>query len=346
VASALAFSLGIPLHASAASASKPILIEHGWKQFLDYRQAVSELPRPDDGDARLEVARKIFLAPGNRFVRGYFEERGGGAELGLSRWVAVPDEAFASLDGVLSDQRVQAMIEDGATSLVRRLQSMPPAQDTVAFVFLVGGFQSYFTSFTDAGTNVIAVHLESFVPPPADLPAKLRREIDAAIQWRPDTLATPKDLFPWCAYAHAQNFLPELRQRLSDRTATLAEYTIFHGFSTRLAAALYPESVFAGGTAPVHTAAAARIEPRWREIGNAWYSLGDEPFPLVLYDERMSAAVPEGTTSQQAIAVLGTHLAEEWLFGIRASRNANEAAEIAGLGRVPTRMIWQLIEAY
>jgi hypothetical protein len=341
---ALGLSALASARTAAASDSPPVIIEHAWKQFLSYRAAVAELP--DDGDARLEAASKIFLAPGNRFLRGYFAERRGGEELGVSRWVAVPHEAFDVLAAILADGRVQREIEDGAQDLVRRLRSMPAARDTVAFVFLVGGFQSYFTSFADGGTTVIAMHMESFVPLPASLSPKTRREIDAAIQWRPDTLATFGEFFPWCAYAYAQNFLPELRERLVDHNATLAEYAIYHGFSTRLAGALYPESLFRGGAAPVRSRAAALLEPIRQEIGTAWSPLGGEPYPLVLHDERLTAPIPEGATAQQAVAVLGTHLAEAWLFGTRTTPRADEAVEIATIGRVPTRMIWQLIEAY
>jgi hypothetical protein len=332
--------------ARASFQAPPILVEHPWKQTLEYWEAVEELSGPENGKARLAVAEKILLAEGSRYTRSFFAQRGGTAEVGLSYWVDLPAEAFAAIAEKLADENVQQMIEAGAAEMVDRLHGIPGSADTVAFVFVVGGFQSYFTSYTDGGTNVIAIHLEAFVPLPGDLSPQVMREIDRSIRWRPDRLATLDDLFPWCVYGYTQVFLPELRRRMIDDNATLAEYAILNGFSAQLAGALYPESVFAGGAAPVGTAVSARIEPAWRQIGESWFDLGNEPFPMVLLDERLRAPVPEGTTAQQAIAVIGTHLAEEWLNGTRHTREPDRATEISQLGRLPTMFVWELIEAY
>jgi hypothetical protein len=345
---ALILSSMLPACSSAETESKgdrkPVLVVHAWKEFLEYRKALASADASKEG-ASYRVARSVFEKEGNRFLWGYFKRRGGGDSMfGLEEWSALPAPAYDRLVAELSRESVQKKLEADAEDLVKRLGTMPSASDTVAFVFLVGGFQDYFTSYRDRGTNVIAVHLESFVPLPDDLDQGIARDIDFAITWRPDTLATLDEVAPWCTFAYTQNFLPELRERIIKDTASLAEYVLMQGFSTRLAGALYPESFFGNATPPVQALARWKIKPVWRKIGASWYELGTETYLSALFDERMSAELPEGTTAQQAVYVVGTELAGEWLDGIRLTPNKNEPGEISELGRIPTLSIWQLLE--
>lgn len=324
-----------------APGARPVRVVHAWRAFLSYWDA---LPAAEKKGARKAPTAEAKYLAAEPLVREYFRARGGGDEkISLGDWVAVPRAAFDSVRAALAAPATQRALETGAEDLARRLARVGRSTDSLVVVFLVGDYSSYFTTFEDGGTQVVAVQLESFVPLPATLAKSEREALELSIQSRPDSASTLDEVMPWAAYASARQFTPELRERIANESASLAEFVLFHGFASRFAGGLYPESVFGRGVGPVRASTARALDQTWLDVGHTWHVLGTRPFLAARQESVMASKLPEGVTVDQAIAFVGARLAEQWLKATRIGRQTDEPAEISRLGRVPTLNAWDLM---
>jgi hypothetical protein len=328
--------------ASTAKTARPVIVVHAWKDFLTYWNGLSASQKSASPRA-VQDAQKVYLDGDDGTVHRYFATRGGGQELiALGDWLALPASAFDAVAAALSDPARQAKIEKDALDLVSREGRLGAPTDTLEFVFLVGDFSNYTTSWVEGGRQMVAVQLESFVPLD-HLKAADATAIQVAQAWRPDSLATLDDVMPWAAYASARQFMPELRERITDESENFAEHVLFHGWSSCFAGSMYPESVFGHGLGPVRAAPGMAIDRMWQEIGSTWTAEGTKPYLSARYEDVLTSKLPAGTTLDQAIAVLGARGADQWLNATRIRREKDEAAEVSRLGRVPTLSAWQLL---
>lgn len=278
-------------------------------------------------------------------LAGYFSWRGAGdAEAGAADWSALPAPALDAVRSTLADTSVQNHLERGALDFAGRLSRVVAPGDTVTLVLLVGAFEEVFVHYDAAGQPVVALQLENFLVAADSLDAESREWIASYRIRQAEVALRRDDVFPWSAYAAAGLFAPELRQRRMQDVASLAETVLLAGFGTRLAAALYPNSRFAGARPPVAQSALDAVGPKWREIGAAWFRFGTEPYLAAIYEPGVEEAVPPGITPPQAAEVIGAELTGEWLRATRIGRTTDEAAEISRLGRLPTLSAWGLLQ--
>jgi hypothetical protein len=330
---------GAPVTTQAA---RPVIVVHAWKDFLTYWNGLSAAQK-SASPRSVHDAQKIYLDGDDGTVHRYFATRGGGQELiALGDWLALPVSAFDRVAAALSDPARQAKIEKDAMDLAARVGRVGAPTDTLEFVFLVGDFSNYTTTWVEGGKQMVAVQLESFVPLD-HLPAADRSAIQVAEAWRPDSLAGLDDVMPWAAYAAARQFMPELRERITAESENFAEHVLFNGWSSCFAASLYPESVFGHGLGPVRAEPGLAIDRVWQDIGPTWTGVGTKPYLSARYEDTLTAKLPAGTNLDQAIAVIGARAAEQWLNATRIRRDKDEAAEVSRLGRVPTLSAWQLL---
>lgn len=315
-----------------------VRVVHDWDSF----PALAAQLRGLTLEARADAVQKHYAASGRRLAHGYFAWRGAGdASSGIQDWLAVPPAAIDGIAAALADSAARARLHAGAAELERRLSRVVPPGDTLHLVLLVGGFEEPVLTYDADTTRVVAAQVECFLP---GLDAPTREMAAGRALWQPAAPLAAADLFPWCAYAATSVFLPELRERKLGDRASLAEMVLLKGFSARFAGALYPESDFAGGRAPVSESARAAVSREWRAIGARWIPFGTEPYLAAVLEDSVLAAVPEGVTADEAAAVVGSALAGEWLDAARVSRTRDDAAEIARLGRFPTLYAWGLLQ--
>jgi hypothetical protein len=319
-----------------------VIVRHAWREFLGYWNGLA--PEQKAASPRsAETAQRAYLPAGEGEVREFFRTRGGGQELiSLGDWLALPAPAYDAVAKALSDPARQQKLVSEADDLARRVARVGTATDTLVFVFLVGDFSNYTTTWVEGGKQIVAVQLESFVPLDG-ISADAKSAVDLAVAWRPDSLATLDQVMPWAAYASARQFTPELRERMTAEGASLAEYVLFNGFAARFARGMYPESVFGRGVGAVRAEPGAKLDRAWLDLGPIWYPLGTKPYLAARYEDAMSSKLPAGTTLDQAITVVGARAAEQWLAGTRIRREADEAAEVSRLGRVPTLSAWRIL---
>jgi hypothetical protein len=210
------------------------------------------------------------------------------------------------------------------------------------FVFLVGDFSSPYTTWSSGRTQFVAMQLETFAP--GELDQESKEAVELAIVTRPDSLPRLSDVAPWAAYAATRQFVPELRERVTNESASLAEFSLLHGFSSRFAAALYPQSVFGRGVGALRQQTVNALDPSWRKIGASWFPLGTKPYAAVRYEDGMTAPLPEGVSLDAAVSLVGARMAEEWLHATRIGRTTDEPGQIMRQGRVPTLSAWALLE--
>jgi hypothetical protein len=323
----LATSQALPGRA-AADAMPPgaVRVHHAWESFA--------------ASARPAEARK----PSPQVEEAYFAWRGAGdAGAGRRDWRALPAGARAAIASALADSATREALHDGAAQFTRRISRLVAPGDTLVLLLLVGGFEEPVLTFDAGSTRLVAAQVECFLPVLGGLGPEDREALAARILWRPPEEVAMGDLFPWCAYAAASVFLPELRERKLGDSASLAEIVLLRGFSVRFAGALYPESRFAGGRPPVTEQALSAVAD-WRAVGARWFPYGTEPYLAAVFEEEVEGAVPEGATVEETAAILGSSLAREWLDATRVSRTRDEAAEISRLGRFPTLYAWGLLE--
>jgi hypothetical protein len=326
----------------ATRAARPVIVVHAWKDFLTYWNGLSASQK-SASPRSVRDAQKIYLDGDDGTVHRYFSTRGGGQELiALGDWLALPASAFDAVAAALSDPARQAKLEKDAQDLAARVGRVGAPTDTLEFVFLVGDFSNYTTSWVEGGKQMVAVQLESFVPL-----GRLRAADATAIQvaqvWRPDSLAGLDNVMPWAAYASARQFMPELRERITAESENFAEHVLFHGWSSCFAGSLYPESVFGRGLGPVRAEPGGLLDHAWQDIGPTWTGVGTKPYLSARYEDQLTSKLPAGTNLDQAIAVIGARAADQWLNATRIRRDKDEAAEVSRLGRVPTLSAWQLL---
>lgn len=286
-----------------------------------------------------------YAANRDPMLAGYFAWRGAGdAEAGAADWSALPAPALEVVRQALADTSVQNRLERGATDFAARIARVVAPGDTVTLVLLMGAFEETFVHYDVGGQPVVALQLENFLVPLDSLDAESREWIASYRIRGAEVALRPDDVFPWGAYAAAGLFTPELRRRRMNDVASLAETVLLHGFGTRFAAALYPESRFAGARPPVPDDILRSVQPKWREIGAAWFPFGTEPYLAAIYEPKVEEALPAGVTPAQAAEVIGAEVTGEWLRATRISRTQDEAAEISRLGRLPTLSAWGLLQ--
>lgn len=327
---------------AAVQVTRPVIVVHAWRDFLTYWSALSSSQK-SASPRSADDAQRAYLNGDHQMVRDYFQQRGGGQVLiSLGDWLALPVSAFDEVAKALSDPAVQQKLANDANDLAKRMAHVGTPSDTLEFVFMVGDFSSYTTTWEEGNKQVVAVQLESFVPL-TRLSSADQSAMELAATWRPDSLATLDEVMPWAAYAAARQFMPELRERITSEGANFAEYVMFHGFSARFAGAIYPESVFGRGIGAVRAEPGQLLDRAWLDIGPTWYPVGTKPYLAARYEQVLTSKLPQGTTLDQAITVLGARAAQQWLAGTRIRREADEAAEVSRLGRVPTLSAWQLL---
>jgi len=313
---------------------------HAWRDFARFAAEAAKL---QDSAERKALAERTYLDGAQGRMRAYFSVRSGGdAAIAFGDWLALPAGAWTAVSRALADPSVAQALERDASDLARRFASYGAAGDTTVFVYLVGDFSNPYTTWNHGRTQFVAIQLETFVP--AEWDAESKEAIDLAIVSRPDSLARLADVAPWAAYAATRQFVPELRERVGNESASLAEVALLNGFSSRFAAALYPQSVFGRGVGPLRQQTANALEPAWRRIGASWFPLGTKPYSAVRYEEAMTSPLPEGTSLDAAVSLVGAHVAEEWLRATRIGRTADEPGQITRQGRVPTLSAWALLQ--
>jgi len=323
-------------------AARPVIVVHAWKDFLTYWNGLSASQK-SASPRSVSDAQKIYLDGDDGTVHRYFGTRGGGQELiALGDWLALPASAFDAVAQALSDPARQAKIEKDAQDLATRVGRVGAPTDTVEFVFLVGDFSNYTTTWVEGNKQMVAVQLESFVPLHG-LKAADASAIEVAQAWRPDSLADLDQVMPWAAYAAARQFMPELRERMTAESENFAEYVLFNGWSACFAGSLYPESVFGRGVGPVREGPGRALERSWLNVGPTWAGEGTKPYLSARYEDVLASKLPAGTTLDQAIQVIGAKAADQWLNATRIRRDKDEASEVSRLGRVPTLSAWQLL---
>ena len=308
---------------------------------------------PPQGEVRVVQAWRLLAAEGasgytqpeDPMLAGYFAWRGAGnTEAGAADWSALPASVLDAVQSALADSSVQNHLERGAADLAARLARVVAPGDTVTLVLVVGAFEETFVHYDVAGQPVVALQLENFLVPVDSLDAESREWVASYRIRQAEVALGAEDVFPWGVYATAGLFAPELRRRRMDDVASLAETVLLHGFGTRFAAALYPDSRFSGARPAVPQSVLDAVRPKWREIGAAWFPFGTEPYLAAIYEPGVEAALPAGVTPAQAAEVIGAELTGEWLGATRISRTQDEAAEISRLGRLPTLSAWGLLQ--
>ncbi len=322
--------------ASPAGADAPargtVLVHHAWQDYLLFSRRAKALADSTRQAELLPLALATYAGPDRPLVHAYFAWLGAGdAQAALGEWLESSPIGPGPL--WLGDPTMQARLRAFAAEFARRLSRVVPPGDTVHVLLVVGGSSEPSLTYDAGARPVVAAPLDALRDPNQPPVGSQYLGLDPLLD----------DLFPWCAYAAASLFLPELRERKLGDSASLAEMVLLNGFSARFAGALYPESKFAGGRPLVSKEAYDAVQPRWREIGGAWFPLGTEPYLSAVYEDSVTAAVPEGVTVEQAAAVVGSALAGEWLDAARVSRTKDEAAEISRLGRFPTLYAWGLL---
>jgi hypothetical protein len=332
-----------PSPSTPAPAAHTVVTVHAWRDFTRYVQELTNAVPPHEELGRRALAERAYL--GEEYVREYFAVRGGGDfQIALGDWTALPLTAFGAVRGTLGDLEATARLERDTEELARRFAPYGAAGDTTVFVFLVGDFSAPYTTWHSGRRQVVAVQLESLVPLPSDLPGDAREAIELALVMRPDTLSGLADAAPWAAYAATRQFVPELRERTTAESASLAEYALLHGLSARFAAALYPQSVFGRGVGALRAQTVRALEPEWRTIAAGWFPHGTKPYSAARHEDDIDDRLPDGITLDQALTLVGARMAESWLYATRIGRTVDEPRQIGRQGRVPTLSAWGLLK--